>query len=189
MPPTDDPGQYCFANPAVCGNEIVERGEVCDPGATVGTPQSGCAANCLSTIGGGSVSLKWDGGLIEIEGTSADGAVSSRIGNGFVDVTFSVPQELQISLRANENDLVGPFPKTVQGHVSVTYLFESWCFDNPFGNSLAPVIEVDVWEDGYHLVGSFDGTMGYQRCCSFCTDPEDTSHVITDSHFDVFLEK
>jgi hypothetical protein len=188
MPPSDGEGAFCFADPAVCGNGVVERGELCDPGLDVGTPESGCAADCLATIGGGNVTFELDGAPIALEGTSEDGAVTSRIEYGFVDLWFVV-LDLQLTLRLTEADLVAPFPRTVQGSVDLAYTFDSWCFANPAGNSLGPVITVESWEDGYHLVGSFDGAASYQRCCSVCLDPEVTSHSITDSHFDVFVER
>src|SRR5688500_5774054 len=37
----DGSGAYCFAEAAVCGNAVRERGEVCDPGPTTGQPESG----------------------------------------------------------------------------------------------------------------------------------------------------
>ena len=54
---------------------------------------------------------------------------------------------------------------------------------------VAMVLTIDQWTDGYHLVGSFDGTATYVRCTTVHPDPTDTSLAITASSFDVFLEQ
>ena len=40
----DDTGNFCFANPAVCGNGAVERGEACDDGNTAN--RDFCKSDC-----------------------------------------------------------------------------------------------------------------------------------------------
>lgn len=185
---SDGQGRACFADPAVCGNGILERGEVCDPGPGVGTPSSGCVAGCRSPLAGGSVSFAWDGSPTEVIGTSADGTVTSHVGGGIVELSF-VGSDLQLGVRIAEADLAGPLPRTVRGRVTATYPLASWCFSNPAGNTLAPVITVETWEAGTHLVGSFDGEVTYGRCCDFCVDPEITAHRITASRFDVYLQE
>lgn len=184
----DGTGRFCFADPAVCGNGVRERGEVCDAGASNGTPASGCAADCAQTLGGGTATFTLDGAPIHLEGTSTDGdRVSSSISGGFVSVAFN-GGDLSLGFRVREADLVGPFPKVVLGSLSLTYVFERWCFNNPV-SGLGMVITIDEWADGYHLVGSFDGTATYTRCSTTAPDPSVTSHAIGASSFDVFIER
>jgi hypothetical protein len=183
----DGTGTFCFADPAVCGDGVRQRGEACDAGAANGTPASGCAADCQHTIGGGSASFTLDGTPIHLEGTSTDGTLSAHIVNGTIFVSFNAT-DLRLGLSVWEADLVGPFPKRVLGRVSLTYLFQSWCYKNP-EDGLGMVLTIDQWTDGYHLVGSFDGTADYVRCTSVHPDPTDTSLAITASSFDVFLEQ
>lgn len=185
----DGSGRFCFADPKVCGDGVKQRGEVCDAGASTGTPASGCAAGCTSTLGGGTASFTLDGTPIQLEGTTTDGdRFSSRIASGFVDFWFNTG-DLDLSVRVREADLVGPFPKVVQGRLSLTYVFEAWCFHNPTSNGLGMVITIDQWADGYHLAGSFDGTVTYSRCTTSRPDPTVTTHAIGASAFDVFIER
>ncbi len=184
----DGEGSFCFARPADCGNGILERGELCDPGPSVGTPESGCASNCFETITGGSVSLKWDGSPIEFSGTSAEGKVDATANDttGFVNVAYWM-SDLSIGITVAIEDLEGPFPRIANGRISATATLQSWCFLNPGPSVTADVVLVEAWEDGYHLSGSFDGTVSYSRCCSSCVDPATETHQISDSHFEAFL--
>lgn len=45
MTPADGTGDVCFADPAVCGDGVVQRGEACDDGNTA--DGDFCAGNCL----------------------------------------------------------------------------------------------------------------------------------------------
>jgi hypothetical protein len=184
----DGEGSFCFANPAECGNGIVERGETCDPGPDTGSPQSGCSSDCDETISGGSVSYEWDGTPRQLSGTSEDGSVHANVDDPFVNISFSSAYSYSLDLRIRLDDLQGPFPKAVSSHVSFSYYQPTACFHNPGLGQYEDVVVIEEWDPGVRISGSFDGVFDYVRCCSFCTDPELRQHTVSGSHFDVVLK-
>ncbi|HEY4178882.1 MAG TPA: hypothetical protein VGM90_18675 [Kofleriaceae bacterium] len=186
LPAEDGTGKFCFADPAVCGDGVVQRGEVCDAGATNGMASSGCSADCKRTISGGRVAFKYDGGPIAIDSSNTEDAVSGRTVGTYVEVYAAVPSQISLGIRLSTADLTGPFPKKVQSYVDFTDLYDSWCFSNP-ASGFAMIVTV-TQATANHVVGTFDTTLSYQRCTSFGSDPAVNTRAITESAFDVFLQ-
>lgn len=180
----DGAGTFCFADPAVCGDGVVQRDEVCDAGSTNGMASSGCSADCKHAISGGRTTFKYDGSPVAIDSALGDSVTGSTSG-AFTQLYFARPYDLSIGFRLSVADLTGPFPKKVQSSASLTDLADSWCFLNP-SSGLGMIVTI-TQASGNHVVGSFDTTLGYQRCTSFGSDPTTTTRTISESSFDVFL--
>jgi hypothetical protein len=184
----DGTGKFCFADPAVCGDGVVERGEKCDAGSTNGAPDSGCAADCMKTLDSGHATFKYDGAPIDLQGSTSDGNFSSNVSDDIVTLHWSAPYALSLGITLSKADLVGPFPKLVTSRVGLSDLQSSWCFDNPgVGTPLTTVVTVTGW-NGSHITGSFDGTMKFSACSTVHPDPAVKTRVITQSSFDAFFD-
>lgn len=120
----DGSGRFCLAESSVCGDGRIGRGEVCDPGPSVGTPPSGCSADCMDAFSAGSVSYDWDGFTQSVSGSSEGGEVRAEQitgveGQTVVAVFNPGAGGLVLTLRIVVEGLTGPLPETALGQVRV----------------------------------------------------------------------